>query len=199
MSEETVCILCPHLGKAPASLALCRDSCDIFMPGLKKFANYYNIDPKPQLCALCLDWVNDYKCYCGKVADVMAGWYPGNPLNGPRLCVCGQALCKHCLIRVQNTEDFAYILEDEAEVGFAVCPACVHYSLAVHSARRHYVNIRLAYFALGLGCSSNVVNTLWKFAWPKNTVTYYARNPPDSNASYYSATLDRTFHPPPLK
>jgi hypothetical protein len=198
MREGTTCILCPYSGMPKASLALNPDLYDIFMPGLKKFASYYNIDPNPHLCGSCLDWVNDYRCCCGKVADVNTGWHAaGNPLNGPRLCVCGETLCKHCLIRVQDTEDFAYLLEDEAEVGFSVCPACMYKSLAVRSARRHYVNIRIAYFTLGLGCPSNVVNTLWKFAWPKNTVSYYAGKPHDSNVSYYSATLDRTFHPPP--
>lgn len=73
----------------------------------------------------------------------------------------------------------------------------MHYTLAVHTARCRYVNIRIAYFTIGLRCPRNVVNALWTLAWTKHTIKYRSVNTIAMGESYFSATLDRTFHPPP--
>jgi hypothetical protein len=197
MKKTSACILCPRL--RPSGVALEAGQQRICLPALEAFARHLNVEPAPNICDLCTIQVNEYECQCcGKLAvDVFTHVGPFTMFALVPKCMCGRPLHKECEIHLQNTEDFEYILNDAPNVGFYVCcPACVHYSLAVNAARRRYVDFRNAYFAICLGCPSNIIHSLWTLAWPKSTVKACATDILDQTTPYFSTTLNRWFEPP---
>lgn len=203
MNDPLLCVLCPYVTPTlEENLALPSHENTVFEPGLAIFARYFNIDvPPPQLCKDCIIRVNEYKCACGKVV----GHTPDDPVHNDveilpplRECFCGQTICDDCTIRSQTGEDFAILSEwtDDLIIGDPVCAGCMHSGLALSAARFHYANIRNAYFGMTLGCSSNIVHTLWTLAWPASVAKDRTGKKGDETASYFSVTLNRHFDPP---